>query len=152
MTKTGNPHVTDSMTLYGEQLELLLKFVDAYAGIPSLGNGKLEIPLDIALKKSKENSKLQQNEQDVIDYLKNNPSLIKTIVENEIDEDDLISLSYRKKQLNKFKQLLNDNDYFSKKKRELGDNKKDEDVWQAYFEDNTWIFGYGLNSFFKYAS
>ncbi len=147
MTKTGNPHVTDSMTLYGEQLELLLKFVDAYAGIPSLGNGKLEIPLDIALKKSKENSKLQLNEQDVIDYLKNNPSLIKTIVENEIDEDDLISLSYRKKQLNKFKQLLNDNDYFSKKKRELGDNKKDEDVWQAYFEDNTWIFGYGLNYF-----
>jgi len=147
MSKTGNPHISDSMVLYGEQLQLLLKFVKAYSGIPSYGNGKLEIPLNLALENSKES--IQVSEDSVIEYLKNNPSLIKTIVESEIDEGDLISLSYRKKQLTKFNKLLSDDEYFNKKKSDLGKNKTIEDVWQSFFEENTWIFGYGLNYYFN---
>jgi len=135
MTKTGNPHISDSMVLYGDQLELLLKFVKAYSGIPSYGNGKLEIPLDVALEKSKEN--IQVSEDAVIEYLKNNPSLIKTIVESEIDEGDLISLSYRKKQLTKFNKLLSDDEYFNKKKSDLAKIRTTEGVWQSFFEENT---------------
>ena len=33
MTKTGNPH-KDSMVLYGEQLDLILKFIKAFKGVP----------------------------------------------------------------------------------------------------------------------
>lgn len=143
MTKTGNPHKVNSMVLYGEQLGLLLKFVKAYEGIPSLRSGKMELPLEVALEKAKE--KQQINNQIVIEYLKNNPSLIKTIVENEIDESDVISLGYRKKQLNLFKELLYNDQFFIQNKNRLGSNKKDEDVWQDFFEKNTWIFGYGLN-------
>lgn len=147
MTKTGNPHKVNSLVLYGEQLDLLLKFVQAYSGIPSSGNGKMEIPLNFALEKSKASQPL--NNKMVIDYLKNNPTLIQTIVEHEIDESDVISLAYRKKQLHIFKKLLSDEGFFNSTKSKLGNNKKDEDVWQAFFEKNTWIFGYGLNYYFN---
>jgi len=143
MTKTGNPHKVNHIVLYGEQLGLLLQFIKAYKGIPSIGSGKMELPLKVALQKAKEKQKI--NSKSVIEYLKNNPDLIKTIVENELDERDVISLGYRKKQLNLFKKLLTDDQYFNQQKDRLGSNRKDEDVWQVFFEKNTWIFGYGLN-------
>ena len=143
MTKTGNPLKANYIVLYGEQLSLLLKFVKAYEGIPSIGSGKMEVPLKVALEKAQE--KQQINNEMVIEYLKKNPSLIKSIVENEIDESDVISLGYRKKQLNLFKELLYNDEFFNSEKNRLGNNKKNEDVWQDFFEKNTWIFGYGLN-------
>ena len=145
MTKTGNPHKVNHVILYGEQLKLLSQFLRAYEGIPSIGSGKMLIPLSIALKNAKENQKIDS--QSVIEFLKKNPDLIKTIVENEIDERDVISLGYRKKQLEIFRNLYSDDQYFKQRKNKLGTNKKDEDVWQDFFEKNTWIFGYGLNYF-----
>lgn len=94
MTKTGNPHKANYIVLYGKQLSLLLEFVKAYEGIPSIGSGKMEVPLKVALEKAQE--KQQINDEMVIEYLKKNPSLTKSIVENEIDESDVISLGYRK--------------------------------------------------------
>jgi len=52
------------------------------------------------------------------------------------EENDLIALNYRKKQLEEFKKLLNNSDI-------------QEDDWQKYFEKNTWIFGYGLSYIFQ---
>jgi len=56
---------------------------------------------------------------------------------NEIDPGLATKFAYsriqtnREKSLQEFKQNLNSN--------------KDEPFWQKFFEDNTWIFGYGLN-------
>lgn len=132
MTKTGNPH-KESMVLYGEQLDLILKFIEAFKGVP-LGGGSVKIPLEIALKKVEKQDNMDN--ESVVKYLQENPTLLKSIVENEIEEDDLISLGYRKKQLNKFKKFLND------------ENIKESD-WQEFFEKNTWIFGYGLSYIFQ---
>ena len=49
MTKTGNPH-KESMVLYGEQLDLIVKFIEAFKGVP-LGRGGIKIPLEVALSK-----------------------------------------------------------------------------------------------------
>jgi hypothetical protein len=143
MEKSGNPH-KEYMTLYGEQLDILLKFVEALKGVPIEGQGSIKIPLSVALEKiNKDNSNL--DDSNVREYLSNNPSLIKNIVENEIEESDVIALSYRKKQLEEFEKLLNDKEYFELK---VSGSKK-EVVWQNFFEKNTWIFGYGLSYIFQ---
>lgn len=41
MVKTGNAH-KESMVLYGEQLDLLLKFIQSLKGIPLNGKGKFQ--------------------------------------------------------------------------------------------------------------
>ncbi len=56
---------------------------------------------------------------------------------------DLIAVGYRRKQLDRFDRLLNDATYF--KDEQLRLNVRPEDVWQQFFEANTWIFGYGLS-------
>jgi len=132
MTKTGNPH-KESMVLYGEQLDLIIKFVEAFKGVP-LGEGSVKIPLEIALQKIEKQS--NTDKEKVIKYLQENPIFFKSIIENEIEESDLVSIGYRKKQLNEFEKLLNDS------------TVKEAD-WQKFFEKNTWIFGYGLSYIFQ---
>lgn len=80
-----------------------------------------------------ENSLTDEN---VMDYLKTNPTLINKIVENDLTENDVVSIGYRKKQLKSFKTMLEDN------------NLKELD-WQNFFEKNSWIFGYGLSYVFS---
>lgn len=61
-----------------------------------------------------------------------------------ISETDIINVAYRREQLEIFKLLLEEEDFFNSKKTEWGCGR-DEDVWQKFFEDNPWIFGYGLS-------
>ena len=66
---------------------------------------------------------------------------------NDITEADVNNITRRKSALTKFKQLLDDPNYFVKYQQWLEKYKKShrrEDVWQHFFEHNTWIFGYGL--------
>jgi len=132
MTKTGNAH-KESMVLYGEQLDLLLKFIQSLKGVPLNGKGKVIIPLDIALSKINEPNVTDEN---VLNYLENNPTLINKIVENDLTENDVVSIGYRKKQLEIFERMLENNDL------------KESD-WQKFFEKNNWIFGYGLSYVFS---
>ena len=61
-----------------------------------------------------------------------------------VTEKDLNLIAGRKKALETFHRLLSDEPFFEECKSKLGSNKRDEDVWQTFFERNTWIFGYGL--------
>lgn len=130
MTKTGNAH-KESMVLYGKQLELLLQFVESLKGIPLHGKGKVTIPLNIAL-----NNIDRITDDKVLNYLKENPNLINKIIENDLTENDVISIGYRKKQVEIFGKMLED-------------NSLQEQDWQKFFEKNTWIFGYGLSYVFS---
>lgn len=132
MTKTGNPH-KEYMVLYGEQLELILDFVNSLKGVPLNGKGRVTIPINIALQEFNKSNKIDK--KTISNFLKENPLLIKSIVENEIDESDIISLGYRKKQLKVFEEML------------LNNNLNESD-WQQFFEKNNWIFGYGLSYIF----
>lgn len=81
-------------------------------------------------------SETSLTDENVLSYLRTNPTLINKIVENEVTESDVISLGYRKQQLTKFENMLED------------DSLKEAD-WQNFFEANTWIFGYGLSYIFQ---
>jgi len=132
MVKSGNPH-KESMVLYGEQLDVLLQFVKAFRGVP-VGQGRVEIPLNIALDKIEEKQSIDSNK--VVAYLQENPNFLKSIIENDIGEQDLIAIGYRKKQLEIYRELLESDDVA-------------ESDWQKFFEKNTWIFGYGLSYVFQ---
>ncbi len=68
---------------------------------------------------------------------------VKTSLAGQLTEQDVHMLVDRRATLEDFRQLLYDTDYFVRRKVEFG-VAGDEDVWQAFFEANPWIFGYGL--------
>lgn len=63
-----------------------------------------------------------------------------------ITSADIVTIGYRKKQLDIFNQLLNQEGYLQ---IYISDNKltdtKPEKVWHHFFSINDWIFGYGLD-------
>lgn len=67
---------------------------------------------------------------------------VRAAIGSTLSEQDITLLANRKKQLDRFEKLLTDPGYFEQEKLRLG--KKDEGVWQGFFEENQWIFGYGL--------
>lgn len=64
-----------------------------------------------------------------------NHQLIIEAVKSEVTTSDIVAIGYRKKQLERFRDLLEDPSI-------------DETIWQAFFEKNVWIFGYGLTYLF----
>lgn len=72
-----------------------------------------------------------------------NEELIAEALRNSVTKSDLVAIGYRKKQLEVFSRLLEDDDYFADLKQRK--NCKDESLWQQFFEANPWIFGYGLS-------
>ncbi|MEM9939152.1 MAG: Shedu immune nuclease family protein [Pseudomonadota bacterium] len=73
--------------------------------------------------------------------------VVREFVRNEVTGEDIIALAYRKKQLEVFGKLL-DRELMGRviEKKQL---QGEEKVWQAFFEKNPWIFGYGLNYVFS---
>lgn len=63
-----------------------------------------------------------------------------------ITSTDIVNVGYRKKQLDIFNKLLNQDGYLQ---TYISDNKikdtKPEKVWHHFFSANDWIFGYGLD-------
>ncbi|WNI20221.1 Shedu anti-phage system protein SduA domain-containing protein [Actinacidiphila sp. ITFR-21] len=69
---------------------------------------------------------------------------VRTAIGGGLTEEDIRLISNRKEQLQRFEQLLNDPDYFQQEESRAT-TRGAEAVWQAFFEANQWIFGYGLN-------
>lgn len=74
------------------------------------------------------------------------PDLIQEILKTNVTKDDVVAIGYRKSQLTVFKNLLTDSKFFSKLMSKKNTTK--EGLWQAFFEKNPWIFGYGLSYLF----
>lgn len=92
---------------------------------------------------------VDQKKKDVIDVIGDYDKLsilaaLQRKFGSEISEKDAALLLNRKDKLDYFKKLLDDPDFFIQEKNKLGEHKRDEDVWQTFFEANQWIFGYGL--------
>jgi len=72
-----------------------------------------------------------------------NQQLLAAIARNEITTEDVVALSYRKKQLSIFERLLTDADYFDECVAHHG--RGPEGLWQRFMEKNHWILGYSLS-------
>jgi len=66
----------------------------------------------------------------------------------EISEKDISILQKRRIRLEHFEKLLTKSDFFESERvalsRKTGKERRKEDIWQNFFEENPWIFGYGL--------
>jgi hypothetical protein len=71
-------------------------------------------------------------------------SAVKTYLGGDITEHDVQMLVDRRQTLERFERLLADPEFFEAERARVGLNRV-EDAWQALFEENPWIFGYGLS-------
>jgi hypothetical protein len=69
-------------------------------------------------------------------------------VRSEATASDIVALGYRRKQLEHFRKLLCEPEYFDLQRRVEGNTATAEGVWQRFFESNKWIFGFGLTYIF----
>lgn len=135
--QSGSPHNT-YFTFSGNEIEKLYYFIKNIALLPIRNENKARFD-------DKFLEEIILTKEQALKIISEHPEIAKEIIENEITKKDIVNLGYRKKQLNIFEKLLYDDDYFQQSKTELGLNKRDEDVWQSFFEKNTWILGYGLD-------
>jgi hypothetical protein len=69
---------------------------------------------------------------------------VSTFLEGSLTQADIHLIANRKGQLDYFGCLLHDADFFEQERARLNKDGK-EALWQYFFEQNAWIFGYGLN-------
>jgi len=132
---TGKPH-NASFSFIGDEIDKLVEFLHHIKEMPLEGKGARKIT-DEALRRMVLSDKQAQT------IFQDNQELFAEVLRSAITKDDVIAVGYRKRQLQTFKRLLEDRDFFEdvKEKKKC----KDEAVWQKFFEKNPWIFGYGLS-------
>lgn len=139
--ESGAPHHT-YFTFQGAEILTLYNFIRNICLIPIKNEEKAQLSdkfvEDLVLTKAQ-----------LLEIVSKQPDLIEELINNQVTTKEIVNLGYRKRQLGIFQSLLNEPEFFQLTQTELGANKKDEDVWQAFFEKNTWIFGYGLSYIFN---
>lgn len=73
--------------------------------------------------------------------------LIRSLIdEGGVTSGDIVNTAYRKRQLEIFEKMLGDGEYWKEYAgAELISESSEEKVWQHFFFNNDWIFGYGLD-------
>jgi hypothetical protein len=130
------PHEDFHFALRPSEITQLLQFI---AGIRTV-----ELPSASGRHVSDiEMQEIVLNKGQLIQKLKEKPDVLLEALESEELSKDLISVGYRRAQLKIFHNLLDDEEYFIQLTQEK--NKTGEALWQDFFEQNRWIFGYGLS-------
>lgn len=134
-SKTG-PLDKQYFSFVGSEIDTLIGFIVGLKTVPLDGAAKVHLPDDVL-----RDIVLDQGQARRI-FVKN-PELFLQLAQQEDVTRDLVAVGYRRKQLQRFESLLRDADYFASEQERL--QCRPEDVWQEFFEANTWIFGYGLS-------
>lgn len=132
---TSKPH-NASFSFIGDEIPKLVEFLNHIQTMPLKSGGSMVIP-DEQLRR------LVLSNVQASALFKNNEDLFAEVLKSEITKQDVVAVGYRKRQLQAFKRLITDPDYFADIKQRK--NCATEAVWQQYFEKNPWIFGYGLS-------
>lgn len=132
--ETNEPYGS-GFSFVGEEISRLLEFIDQIRSI-DLGDGRPRRIPDAELKR------LALSSTQAKALMHENQDLFAELVRSSVTTRDVVAVAYRKRQLEVFQRLLNDSTYFDAAPKKHG---KPEDVWQRFFESNSWIFGYGLN-------
>lgn len=129
------PNEQYGINLYGDEIARLVQFAELATKLEVTTPGRLRID---------EEALAQFDIDDAARaWLQRNPDVVREIVEHQVTSRDVVAVAYRRKQLEAFDRLLHDADYFDKA---VGAkfSGSEEALWQAFFEKNRWIFGYGL--------
>jgi Shedu protein SduA, C-terminal len=77
----------------------------------------------------------------LVTVYRKDPDRFRQLITDDASARDLIAVSHRRQQVEKFRQLLYDAEYFDS---EAAKYPRVEDVWQNFFESNPWILGASL--------
>ena len=136
---SGKPH-KHSLTFRGEEIEQLFNLLRAIRYIDLESQDKTRLDANIL-------NDWLLSEDEKLRLFSADPDLIVKVAQNHITSSDIVALAYRRNQLDVFDKLLTDDDFFEKTKTQW-QVRGDEAVWQHFFEQNPWIFGYGLSFIF----
>jgi hypothetical protein len=132
---TNKPH-NASFTFRGDEIGKLVEFLNHIQNMPLKTSGSMVIP-DEHLRR------MVLSDVQARALIRDNEELIAEVVRSEVTTKDVIAVAYRKKQLQAFERMLSDEAYFESLKVEQGCSA--ETLWQRFFENNQWVFGYGLS-------
>ncbi|WP_338848061.1 Shedu immune nuclease family protein [Massilia sp. W12] len=113
----------------------MVEFLTNIQAIPFKGSG----PVKIA---DEDLRRITLSNQQAQTILQDNQELFAEVLRSAITKEDVVAVGYRKRQLQVFERLLEEQPYFDEIKAKKGCSS--EVVWQLFFEKNPWIFGYGL--------
>lgn len=140
--QTGTPH-TGGISLRADEIPKFLEFLDSIRrvhlnpGPVVVESGALEHP--------------NFTDDHLIAAIRAKPDLAAEIVETEATSRDVKAVAYRRKALERFHELLHNDESFNAEVHNTPSGSK-ESVWQTFFEQNQWIFGYGLTYIFLTAA
>jgi hypothetical protein len=138
---TGVPHHTH-FTFIGNEITVLYNFLRNIEFLPI--RDEYSAKLDDRFVEN-----LVLTKEQALDLLSQQPQLIDELLKNRVTAQDVAELGHRREQIDEFERLLFDPAHFKQRQDSLG--RGPEAVWQQFFEQNTWIFGYGLNYVFNSA-
>lgn len=135
---TEKPH-NASFSFVGEEIGKLLEFIRNIQAV------KLDNPSRVNIS-DEELNRIVLSDKQAKNLLHENQEIFAEVLRSEVTTEDIIAVGYRKKQLDVYENILNDQNYFDS----LKEKKKctNEGLWQKYFEKNPWVFGYGLGYIF----
>jgi hypothetical protein len=146
----GNRIGKESFTLTGSEVATLAKFLELI-GSPSLDldkskTGRRLLPAEIE-------EILADEDMRAAIYRQFLPA-IQQLYEADVNAPEIVAFARRRRQLQRFHDLLYDKEIFAQRRDELKKQRHQggsESVWQNFFEDNQWIFGIGLAPQFLHA-
>ena len=134
-TNTGTPHNTH-FSFIGSEIKSLSNFINNIPELPLSSTSSVKIDDD-------ELEQLKVDKHQAYKLYIENKEIFDEILIKEISSSEISNLVYRKSQLEIFEKMLTTPEFFNSEKMRLS-KTKDEDLWQWFFEQNVWIFGYGL--------
>ena len=133
---TGNAHQT-YFTFRSDEIDKVWEFLDVIRTYEFESPDRINVTDEelrrVALSRRQAHALVVDNEK-----------LFAEILRSALTQEDVVALGYRKEQVRRFDALLNDKAIFEEA-RQAQAKRGDEAVWQAFFEANAWIFGYGLS-------
>jgi hypothetical protein len=132
----AGPQERQHFSFVGNEIESLINFIAGVKTVPLDGAAKVHLPDEVLREIILDQSQARR-------IFEKNSDLFLELAQQEEITRDLVAVGYRRKQLKHFEALLQDEKFFAGERERL--QCRPEDVWQKFFEANTWIFGYGLS-------
>jgi hypothetical protein len=132
----NNPQLRH-FSFIGAEIPRLLTFFRNIAEVEFTSTEKINIA-DGQLKK------LLLSQEQASQLVSDNQEVFAEAAKAELTREDVVALGYRKKQLGVFGKLLGEPGFLESAMERRGISSI-EALWQAFFEKNQWVFGYGLS-------
>lgn len=130
----GGPSKEWYFTFRGQEIADLLSFVQNIKRLYFTSDEGFRVADDELLR-------TVVNQEQAARLLTDNMDVLTSILENNVQLQDVATLAHRRRELAYFEKLIAEPAFRLSERKGRGE----ESLWQEFFDRNTWIFGYGLS-------